>query len=719
MPLQKLQLRPGLNREGTDYANEGGWYDGDKVRFRSGFPEKLGGWVRLSTATFLGVARSLWNWATLNGSNLLGVGTNLKYYIENGGVYNDITPIVENSNYTNALSTGFTTLAANLSSNATTFSFTNALHFPEQNGIVKIDSEQIFYSTQSGNVATGCIRGYNNTTAASHTSGANIASAFFSWYDSNNDANNGDFIIISNCSVTSVGGIANTTINGEHQTFKYTPNNDYVLATTADNNLANITFTTSQVSNTANISVAYEYPVGLSVYSIGNGWGAGPWSRGGWGSAYNTGTGVGQQLRLWSNDNYGQDLVLAPRGGPIFYWQAANGVGNRAKYLSDLSNTASFSGQFVPTSTNAVVASAIQRFVIAFGANSYDASNPNTTFDPMLVRWSDQENAFQWVPSVTNQAGEFRLTNGSYIMTARATRQEILVWTDSALYSMQYLGSPFVWGFNILMDNITIMSPNCAITINNITYWMGLDKFYMYSGRVETLPCALRQYIFDDINKDQAWQVTCGSNEGYNEIWWFYVSQSSKNTVIDKYVVYNYADRVWYYGSINRTAWLDTGIRQNPMGAFQTGVDSVGNPMGRILYHEVGTDDVSGLTALPIVSYVQSSDFDIGDGEHFSSVWRMLPDVNFNGSNVNNPSVTMTLLPRQNSGTAYNNATVTTTTSGQDYSQYPEYTIQQFTGQVYTRLRGRQMAMVIASSGLGVAWQLGTPRIDVKPDGRR
>jgi len=719
MPLQKLQLRPGLNREGTDYANEGGWYDGDKVRFRSGFPEKLGGWVRLSTATFLGVARSLWNWATLNGSNLLGVGTNLKYYIENGGVYNDITPIVENSNYTNALSTGFTTLANSIAANATTINFTNALHFPEQNGIIKIDSEQIFYNTLSSNVATNCVRGFNNTTAVSHTAGANIQSAFFTWYDTNNDANDKDFVILSNCSAASVGGIANTTINGEHQIFKYTPGNDYVLATTPDNNLANITFTTSQTTNAASITVAYEYPVGLSVYSIGNGWGAGPWSRGGWGSAYNTGTGVGQQLRLWSNDNYGQDLVLAPRGGPIFYWQAANGVGNRAKYLSDLSNTASFSGQFVPTSTNAVVASAIQRFVIAFGANSYDASNPNTTFDPMLVRWSDQENAFQWVPSVTNQAGEFRLTNGSYIMTARATRQEILVWTDSALYSMQYLGSPFVWGFNILMDNITIMSPNCAITINNITYWMGLDKFYMYSGRVETLPCALRQYIFDDINKDQAWQVTCGSNEGYNEIWWFYVSQSSKNTVIDKYVVYNYADRVWYYGSINRTAWLDTGIRQNPMGAFQTGVDSVGNPMGRILYHEVGTDDVSGLTALPIVSYVQSSDFDIGDGEHFSSVWRMLPDVNFNGSNVNNPSVTMTLLPRQNSGTAYNNATVTTTTSGQDYSQYPEYTIQQFTGQVYTRLRGRQMAMVIASSGLGVAWQLGTPRIDVKPDGRR
>jgi hypothetical protein len=719
MPLQKLQLRPGLNREGTDYANEGGWYDGDKIRFRSGFPEKLGGWVRLSASTFLGVARSLWNWATLNGSNLLGVGTNLKYYIEDGGVYNDITPIVANASEVNAISTGFTTLAANINATTNTFTVASSTNFPPQNGIVQIDNEVIFYNTLSSNVATNCIRGFNNTTAASHTSGANVSSAFFTVINSNNDTNNGDFIILSNCSVSSVGGIANTVINGEHQVFKYSTNLDYVLATGADNNLSNITFCTSSVSNVANVTVQNEYPVGLAVYSIGNGWGAGPWSRGGWGSAYNTGTGVGQQLRLWSNDNYGEDLVLAPRGGPIFYWQAANGVGNRAKYLSDLANAASFSGSFVPTSTNVVVASAIQRFVIAFGANSYDATNANTPFDPMLVRWSDQEEQYQWVPAVTNQAGEFRLTNGSYIMDARATRQEILIWTDSALYSMQYLGSPFVWGFNIMMDNITIMSPNCAITINNITYWMGLDKFYMYSGRVETLPCALRQYIFDDINKDQAWQVTCGSNEGYNEIWWFYVSQSSKGTAVDKYVIYNYADRVWYYGSMERTAWLDTGIRQNPMAAFQTGVDSVGNPVSRVLYHEVGTDDVSGLTALPIVSYVQSSDFDIGDGQQFSSVWRMLPDVNFNGSNVNNPSVTMTLLPRQNSGTAYNNATVTTTTSAQDYSQYPEYTIQQFTGQVYTRLRGRQMSMVVGSSDLGVAWQLGTPRIDIKPDGRR
>jgi len=718
MPLQKLQLRPGLNREGTNYSNEGGYYDGDKIRFRSGFPEKLGGWIKLSSANFLGVARSLWNWATLSGSNLLGIGTNLKYYIENGGVYNDITPIVGTSVYANSLATGFTTLANSIAANATTINFTNALHFPEQNGIIKIDSEQIFYNTLSSNVATNCVRGFNNTTAVSHTAGANIQSAFFTWYDTNNDANDKDFVILSNCSAASVGGIANTTINGEHQIFKYTPGNDYVLATTPDNNLANITFTTSQTTNAASITVAYEYPVGLSVYSVGNGWGAGPWSRGGWGSAYNTGTGVGQQLRLWSNDNYGQDLVIAPRGGPIFYWVAANGVGNRAAYLSDLANVASSgSGVWVPKTTNQVISSAIQRFVIAYGANSYDPTNSNTVFDPMLIRWSDQENPYDWVPAYTNQSGEQRLSNGSYIVAARATRQEILVWTDSAIYSQQYLGPPYVWGFQILMDNISIMSPDSAITINNVTYWMGTDKFYMYSGRVETLPCSLRQYIFADINKDQAWQVTCGGNEGFNEVWWFYCSQNS--TVVDKYVIYNYLDRVWYYGTINRTAWLDSGIRQNPMGAFISGADSVGNPLGKILYHEVGTDDASGLTVLPIASYVQSSDFDIGDGHNFGFVWRMLPDVNFNGSNSNQPAVTLAIYPRYNSGTDYGSADMPVVTSSQNYTNVPEYTVQQFTGIVYTRLRGRQMAFRISSSDLGVAWQLGTPRIDIKNDGRR
>jgi hypothetical protein len=302
-------------------------------------------------------------------------------------------------------------------------------------------------------------------------------------------------------------------------------------------------------------------------------------------------------------------------------------------------------------------------------------------------------------------------------MDAQTTRQEILVWTDSAIYSMQYLGPPFVWGFQILMDNISIMSPNCSITINNVTYWMGADKFYMYSGRVETLPSSLRQYVFNDINKDQAWQVTCGANEGFNEVWWFYCSKNSN--FIDKYVIYNYLDRVWYYGSLNRTAWLDSGIRQNPMGAYRAGEDDIGNPLGSIVYHELGNDDASTATTVPISAYVQSSDFDIGDGHNFGYVWRILPDVNFNGSNVNQPSVVMTLKPRVNSGAAYETADTPVTTSSDNFTNVPQYTVQQFTGQVFTRLRGRQMAFRISSDGMGVAWQLGTPRIDIKNDGRR
>jgi len=327
-----------------------------------------------------------------------------------------------------------------------------------------------------------------------------------------------------------------------------------------------------------------------------------------------------------------------------------------------------------------------------------------------LVRWSDADNAYEWVPSTTNQSGEQLLSLGSYTIAALDTRQEILIWTDSALFSMQYLGPPYIWGFNLLMDNVSIMSPNAAIVVNNVTYWMGTDKFYMYSGRVETLPCALRQYIFNDINKDQAFQVFAGANEGYNEVWWFYVSQSSQGTTIDKYVVYNYLDRVWYYGNMARSAWLDSGIRQYPMAADYN---------NRILYHESSVDDVSGEAPVAINAYVQSSDFDIGDGHNFGFVWRILPDVNFNGSSTNNPYVTMTVKPRQNSGTPYGASDNPEVISANNYSTRSIYTVQEFTGQVYTRLRGRQMSFRIESNSLGVAWQLGSPRIDIRNDGRR
>jgi hypothetical protein len=705
MPLQKLQFRPGLNREGTDYSNEGGWYDGDKIRFRSGFPEKIGGWTQVSSSQFLGTARSIWIWADADagtGSVYTGVGTSSKYYIYYGGVYNDVTPIVRTSTLTG--------VAGTISTNGTT-------------------------------TVTITDAGYNPSV--------------------------GDYVTIT--STVAVNGVLFT-------------GGDYEVKTVPSSTTFTVNFATAAsgtgTGTGGTVTLQYEYPTGLNVFSIGTGWGAGPWSRGTWSSAYSSG--IGQQLRLWSNDNFGSDLVIAPRGGPIFYWKDSTGVSTRAQYLSSLANAAtavtdastfgsgvtsitvsstaanniypymyitgtnlpantqvastyltgsttvpittttsgtssgtysySYAGAFVPTYTYQALTSAIQEFVIAFGSNPYSPNNSATTFNPMLVRWSDQANPYQWVPDITNQSGEYLLTNGSYIMGARATRQEILVWTDSCLYSMQYLGAPYIWGFQILMDNISVMSPNSMITINNVTYWMGRDRFYMYSGRVEVLPCALRQYIFADINQDQAYQVFAGANEAYNEVWWFYVSQSSSGTSVDKYVIYNYLDRVWYYGTMARTAWIQTGSVQYPVAADYN---------GRLLYHENGCDDLSTSVSAPIDSYVQSSDFDIGDGHNFGFVWRILPDVNFNGSTTNNPTVTMTVKPRQNSGTPYGTADNPQVVSAQNYTTIPQYTIQQFTGQVYTRLRGRQMAFRIESTGLGVAWQLGSPRIDIRPDGRR
>lgn len=653
MPLQKLQFRPGINREGTDYANEGGWYDGDKIRFRSGFPEKIGGWTRATEITFDGVAKSLWNWMSIDGDNYLGVGTNTKYYIEYGGGYNNITPIVATETFTLAgpfaAATGSSTLT-----------LTTTDYLPNVGDTVVISD-----AVSLGGSITAVVlnQSYVITTVAPVTN---------------------EFTIEAKDPVTGLPVLANASDTG---------------------------------NGGAATVLSFELPIGLSTFIVGTGWGAGPWNAGvstdpwarGWGTAY-TGSNIGQQLRLWSNDNYGQDLIISPRGGGIYYWKEADGLTTRAIPLSDLSTTAGFSGQFVPHTTNQIIASSIQKFVIAFGANSYDSTDPDTPFNPMLVRWSDQLNQYQWVPDITNQSGEFALTHGSYIVGANNTRQELLIWTDSALYSMQYLGAPYVWGFNILMDNISIMSPNAMITVNNVTYWMGADKFYMYSGRVETLPCALRQYVFNDINKDQSYQVFAGANEGYNEVWWFYVSQTSGGTQIDKYVIYNYLDRVWYYGTMSRTAWLDSGLRQYPMATDYN---------SRVLYHESSVDDVAGQTPVPINAYVQSSDFDIDDGHNFGFVWRILPDINFNGSAVNNPAVTMTVKPRRNSGTPYGEADSPSVQSADNYSQRGVYNVQEFDGQVYTRLRGRQLSFRIESNALGVAWQLGTPRIDIRKDGRR
>jgi len=707
MTITKIGLRPGVNREGTNYSAEGFYYDCDKIRFRSGKPEKIGGWQRLSNSSFQGICRSIENWSTLAGNNYVGLGTNLKYYIESGGGYTDITPIRKTvdpmlgpvpPSTGNPFSSAFNTLSADITAAQQSIPLTSAASFPSTGGIIKIGTEEINYSSISSNTLLGAVRGFNGTTAQTHSSSANVSCSTIIVTDVNHDATKNDFMTFSGA--TTFNAFTDVLLNAEHQVFQYISTSQYSI------NIAGVFSTAVASGGGAAIIASYQVNTGLDVYVIGLGWGADPWGSGGWGDPGLLG--VDQQLRLWAADNYGEDLLLNPREGSIYYWDATTGLTVRAKLLNDLSTAAGFDGTFVPHTTNEITSSPTERFAMAMGANPYDPTDANTAFDPMLVRWSDQENVYEWVPAITNQSGEFRLSNGSYIVSSDTTRQETLIWTDSALYSAQYLGPPFVWGFTMLASNISVISPNAMITANNITYWMGIDKFYIYSGRTETLQCALRQYIFSDINKDQGYQVFAGTNEGYNEIWWFYCSGQS--TTINKYVVFNYAENIWYYGSLARTAWLDSSLREYPMAT---------NYENRIIYQELGTDDVEGEFPVAVTAFIQSADFDIGDGDKFVFVWRMLPDINFTGSNVDKPSVTMTLKPRRNAGAPYSPADTPTIASKDNYTGGRQYNIQEFDGQVNTRLRGRQMALRVESTGLGVAWQLGDIRIDVKPDGSR
>jgi hypothetical protein len=729
MPLQKLVYRAGLNREGTNYSNEGGFYDGDKVRFRSGQPEKIGGWIQVSPTQFLGNARSLWTWTDIDGqSSYLGLGTNVKYYIYSAGTYNDITPFIRTDG--TALSPPYQLAASPIAttSGSTTVTITDGNYSPNVGdyvvitssanvGGLSINGEFIIVTTPSSstytittiNPASSTATGGGTVTIGyEYPVGLDVATFGGGWgtgpwsytvpvtlgvnpiatngtttitvTQNGHGLSTGQYVFITGA--TTVGGIPATSIN-----------TSFPVTVINANTYTVVTQSTATSTTTGGGSAVVVYPQ--------NG------SRG-WGTA--SSAGIAQQLRLWTQDNYGADLALAPRNGPIYYWVDNNGLSTRAVTLSSLAPAAGNDPVFVPTQTFQVICSSEQQFIIAMGSNSYNGGTLSTVFNPMLVRWSNQADPTQWVPDPTNQSGEFPLSNGSYIMTAQPTRQETLIWTDSCLYSMQYIGYPYVFSFQVLMDNISIISPNCAVTVNNVTYWMGKGKFYTYTGVVQTLPCSLRQYIFEDINLDQSYQIFAGSNEAYNEVWWFYVSQNSGGTTIDKYVIYNYQEKVWSYGTMARTAWLQYGIQPNPVAADYN---------QRLLYHEVGNDDVSTSSPAPIEAYIQSSDFGIEAGDHLGFVWRMLPDVNFNGSSVNNPTVTMTLYGRQNAGAPYISSALDYVQSSDNYQSISQFTIQEFTGQVYTRLRGRQMSFVIRSTGLGVAWQLGTPRIDLKPAGRR
>jgi len=640
MPLQKLQLRPGVNRESTTLANEGTWFEMDKVRFRSGYPEKLGGWERDGgmqfgglappTGSFWGTCRSLWNWVTLAGFNLLGLGTHLKYYVQLGvnGAFYDITPLRD---------------TVTIASNAFTTDGTTTV---------------VVNDTAHGAVT-------------------------------------GDFVTISGVAGP-VNGIPAADLNKEFRITYLTANTYQITVATA----------ATSSGTTGAATFAYQINTGEEIGTALVGWGAGGWS--GFTPGFAS-TGWGQsaafvQLRLWSQSNYGEDLIINPRGGALYLWEANGLVVNRAALLSPTSAGIYQTDADCPSVANAVAVSDASRFVIAFGCNDYGSA----TQDPLLIRWSDQEDYAVWSPAATNQAGSYRLSTGSSIVAHQQTRQEILVWTDAAIYSMQYLGPPYVWGFQVLGYNISIAGPNATATAANITYWMGLDKFYMYSGRVETLYCPLRQYIFGNINLQQQYQFFASTNEGYNEIWWFYCSADS--TVIDRYVIYNHLERIWSYGNLSRTAWLDTPLRDHPTATGYNGV---------LVYHESGVDDGTTNPPSPISSYIQSADFDIGDGHNYGFAWRMIPDITFDGSYVNNPEVTFTLRPRQNPGANYSTADTPTVTSTQNYTGQRNYTVQQFTQIVYTRIRGRQMAFKVSSDGLGVNWQLGVPSLDVRPDGRR
>jgi len=619
MPLKKLLLKAGVNRENTRYTNENGWYECDKIRFRQGTPEKLGGWARLSSSKFIGVCRSLWNWVTLANQNLLGVGTNDKFYLEYGGAYYDITPIRDTATLTNPFAT--------------------------TNGLTLVTVTD---------VAHGCI--------------------------------SGDYVTFSGAST--VGGLD---LNEEFQVTVINNNSYTITAASA---------ATSTATGGGTVTAAYQINVGPSFVVPLTGWGAGPWGFGAWGIGETT----NESLRVWSQKNFGQDLIFGPRGGAIYYWDAALGITTRAIELS-----ARLGATGVPIQQNYLLISDTSRFVFAFGCNDY----LSTDVDPMLVRWSDQEDALNWVQSATNQAGSLRLSLGSQIVTSLQSRQEILVWTDSSLYSLQYVGPPIVWGAQLMGDNISIAGQNAATYANGVAYWMGKDKFYKYDGRIQTLNCDLRKFVFEDINTVQYEQVFAGTNEGFNEIWWFYCSANSNS--VDRYVVYNYFDNIWYYGTMARTAWLDSGIRNYPIAATYE---------HNIVNHEQGVDDNVLGTPLPITSYISSAEFDLDDGHQFSFIWRVLPDITFSGSQVENPSVTMYLLPMKNSGSGYNvpDENANQSVGGNSYKPVTRTAvlpIEQFTGQIFTRVRGRQLIIKVESTALGVNWQLGAPRLDIRADGRR
>ena len=643
MSFIKLQFKPGVNRDQTDYSNEGGWRECDKIRFRSGYPEKLGGWLKSAPDPFIGYCRQMLNWVTSFSDDMLAMGTDVKVYIEIAGNYYDITPLRD----TNPV-----------------------LDTPDTDNCINTTNGQAKVRVNLGAVAHG--------------------------------AQTGDYVTVSGVtgsgSPSNIGGIPITQINGNYpitvvDAYIFT----YDVSTSATSSVAS--------SGGSAIELEFELSPGYAISVLGYGWGTATWGRGTWGtgSAYP----IALQQRDWWFDNFDNDLVMNYRNGEGYWWargttdDPTTALATRAISLSDYAAAEGYTAASVPIKIMQLLVSQQDRHLIAFGAVPFGSVDPDD-FDPMLIRWADQDTPGDWTPTQTNTAGDLRVSRGSRIIRAMPTRQEILIWTDSHLYTLQFLGTTDVFGLQEYADNISIMSPRSMATAANTTYWMGQDKFYAYTGRVETLPCTLRNHVFNDFNLQQAEQVVCGTNEQWNEIWWFYPTSDSDYN--NAYVVYNHLERIWYYGYIPRTAWLDTAIRYYPQAANTTG----GESDGYLYSHELGVND----DVLPMDSYIQSSDFDLDDGDQFMLTRRIIPDISFDGSTAASPEVTLTVRPRNFPGSNFS-------ADPADTQRVIETSVGAYTDQVFVRARARQMALKVASDELGVQWQLGAPRLDARPDGRR
>jgi hypothetical protein len=630
MPFQKLQFKPGVNRDQTNYTNEGGWNECDKIRFRSGYPEKIGGWVKATPEFMLGVCRQLFGWITSYGDNLLACGTNKKAYIEVGGSFYDITPL-------RAVDPILTT-----------------------------------------SVTDNCITTTNGS-----------PSVLIVAVDSNGSP--GNYMTITGANA--VGGISATLLNANHEI-------DTVINANAFTIVVGANATSTATGGGTGINLSFEINTGFATQTLGYGWGTDVWGGNfGWGLGSSLGVNLPQQD--WFFDQFDNDLILNIRNGPIYIWERgastdpATSLATRAILLEDLSGAAD-----VPDAAMQILVSQNDKHLLAFGCQPYAGSTGD--FDPLLIRWASQDDPGMWTPLVTNSAGFLRVGRGSIIMRAIPTKQEILVFTESTLNSLQFTGTSDVFSLQEIGDNISFIGPRAVTVVNNMTFWMGKDKFYVYTGRVETLPCTLRNHVFNNINQNQTDQIVCGTNEGWNEVWWMYPTANSN--VNNAYVIFNHLERIWYYGTLERTAWLDSPLRDSPQAILADNT----NELSYLYDHEFGTNDDN----LPMTAFIQSSDFDLMDGEQFMLTRRMIPDVNFDGSTATNPEANFVIRPRNFPGSAYQS-------NASNTQRVIQTTINQFTDQVFLRARARQVAFKIESTGLDTQWQLGSPRLDMRPDGKR